>query len=231
MTREHPQSSGAFVGQRAVVTQALDFMGPSIVEAFRREGAEVLADSRDLTPHEAALGLINEAGRIDILIVNLMLRNPRTCLTETTDDLWSAQFEAMVHPLHRLVRAALPQMMARRAGKIVVIGSANGLRGSAPRAAYSAARGAQLAYVRSAGFEAAPYNIQINAIAQNWVSNPSTYPDNVTSDPEFAVRLAEVPTGRIAEGWESAALALFLAGRDSDFFVGQIFPFAGGWLT
>jgi 2-keto-3-deoxy-L-fuconate dehydrogenase len=231
MTREHPPSSGVFVGQRAVVTQALDFMGPSIVEAFRREGAEVMADSRDLTSQEAALELVNEAGRIDILIVNLMLRNPRTCLTETTDDLWSAQFEAMVHPLHRLVRAVLPQMMACRAGKIVVIGSANGLRGSAPRAAYSAARGAQLAYVRSAGFEAAPYNIQINAIAQNWVSNPSSYPKNVTSDPAFAIRLAEVPTGRVAEGWESAALALFLAGPDSDFFVGQIFPFAGGWLT
>lgn len=223
--------TGRFVGRRVVVTQCQDFMGPAITSAFELEGASVFADNRDLSRPSSATALIAEAGHVDILIVNLMLRNPRTSLLETTDELWEAQFEATVHPLHRIVRSVLPQMIQRRVGKIVVIGSANGLRGSAPRAAYSAARGAQLSYVKAAGFEVAPHNVQINAIAQNFVSNPSSYPEHVTSDPEFAKRLLEVPMGRVAEGWESAALALFLAGPDSDFFVGQVFPFSGGWQT
>lgn len=224
-------ASGTFTDKRVVVTQARDFMGPALTEAFAAEGATVIADERDLQSAEAADALIAEAGRVDVLIANLMLRNPRTSISETTDALWSAQFDAMVHPLHRLVRAVLPQMIERRSGKIVVVGSANALRGTAPRAAYSAARGAQLAFVRSAGIEVAPYNVQINAIAQNFVSNPTSYPEHETAAPGFAERLAEVPVGRVAHGWESAALARFLAGPGSDFFVGQIFPFSGGWVV
>ena len=206
-------------------------MGPAITEAFAEEGATVIADKRDLVDAEAADALVAEAGRIDVLIANLMLRNPRTSISQTTDQLWAAQFDAMVHPLHRLIRAVLPQMIERRSGKIVVVGSANALRGTAPRAAYSAARGAQLAYVRSAGIEAAPHNVQINAIAQNFVANPTSYPEHERAEPSFAERLTEVPIGRVAHGWESAALAKFLAGPGSDFFVGQVFPFSGGWVV
>jgi 2-keto-3-deoxy-L-fuconate dehydrogenase len=226
-----PSVLGDFASKRVVVTQARDFMGPAIVEAFTRERATVIADERDLRDAKAADALVDEAGHVDVLIANLMLRNPRTSISQTDDALWAAQFDAMVHPLHRLVRAVLPQMIERRSGKIVVIGSANALRGTAPRAAYSAARGAQLAYVRSAGFEAASHNVQINAIAQNFVSNPTSYPEHEIAAPGFAERLAEVPVGRVAHGWESAALALFLAGTGSDFFVGQIFPFSGGWVA
>jgi 2-keto-3-deoxy-L-fuconate dehydrogenase len=226
-----PEATASLSGKRAVITQAQDFMGPALIERFGAHGAEVFHDAGDLREKGAAERLIAHAGHVDILVANLMLRNPRTSVVETSDDLWSAQFAAMVDPLHRLVRAVLPQMVARRSGKIVVIGSANGLRGSAPRAAYSAARGAQLAYVKSAGIEMAPYNVQINAIAQNFVSNPTSYSERETATPEFAMRLKDVPAGRLAMGWESAALAVFLAGPGSDFFVGQVFPFAGGWAV
>lgn len=172
-----PSVPGAFANKRVVVTQVRDFMGPAMTQAFAEVGATVIADERDLRGTEAAEALVAEAGHVDVLIANLMLRNPRTSILQTTDALWAAQFDAMVHPLHRLIRAVLPQMIERRSGKIVVIGSANALRGSSPRAAYSAARGAQLAYVRSAGIEAAHYNVQINAIAQNFVSNPTSYPE------------------------------------------------------
>ena len=137
----------------------------------------------------------------------------------------------MVNPLHRLVRAVLPQMLERRSGKIVVMGSANGLRGTSVRAAYSAARGAQLAYVRNAGIEVAPCGVNMNAIAQNWVSNPTSYPPEVMADESFRDRLKDVPAGRVAEGWESAALALYLCSSESDFICGQVFAFSGGWAS
>ena len=189
------------------------------------------ADDSDLGDPAAPAELIRRSGHVDILVPNLMRRNPRTSVQDTTEEDWQALFDAMVHPLHRLTRAVLPQMYERRSGKIVVIGSANGLRGSVPRAAYSAARGAQLAYIKSVGIEAAPHNVQVNAIAQNYVSNPTSYPEAETERPEFGARLAEVPAARLAAGWESAALAAFLAGPGSDFFVGQVFPFSGGWTV
>jgi 2-keto-3-deoxy-L-fuconate dehydrogenase len=228
---ELPPPEPALAGKRVLITQSRDFMGPALVKRFSAHQAQVLADDGDLRDRDAPAELVRRSGRIDVLVANLMLRNPRTTIPDTGDDSWQELFDAMVHPLHRLVRAVLPQMYERRAGKIVVIGSANGLRGSVPRAAYSAARGAQLSYVKSAGIEAAAHNVQINAIAQNYVSNPTSYPDSETMAPEFRARLAEVPAGRLAAGWESAALAVFLAGPGSDFFVGQVFPFSGGWTV
>jgi 2-keto-3-deoxy-L-fuconate dehydrogenase len=218
-------------GKRIVVTQASDFMGPAVSELFAAEGADVIADTRDLRAVNAAADLIDGAGRVDVLIANLMLRNRRNTVPETSDEEWSAMFDAMVHPLHRLVRAVLPQMIARCSGKIAVIGSANAIRGTPVRAAYSAARGAQLAYVKSVGIEVAPHGVNVNATAQNWVSNPTSYTPEIVAAPDFAARIGDVPIGRVAQGWESAALVLFLSTAESDFFHGQVLPFAGGWTA
>jgi 2-keto-3-deoxy-L-fuconate dehydrogenase len=173
---------------------------------------------------------VEGAERGDVLVVNLIAPDPRIILEQdTTEDLWQTMFDTMVHPLYRLVHAVLPQMRERRAGKIVVMGSANALRGTNNRSAYSAARGAQVAYVRSVGVEMAPLNIQINLIAQFFVNNPTSIPGGKLAD--LSSRLPEVPIGRLAEGKESAHFALFLASNESDFFVGQTIPFSGGWVA
>lgn len=217
--------------KRVLITQVSTFMGPAIHEVFESEGAQVVADDRDLTPRDAASNLIREAGRIDVLVANLAATNPRTSATETTEEDWQLMFDVMVHPLARLVRGVLPQMIDRRWGKVVVMGSASALRGMPEWSAYSAARGAQLAFVRAVGVEVAPYNVQVNAIAQSFVKNPSYFSPEYLETPEFRSRLEQVPAGRIASGREDALLALFLAGDESDFFVGQIIPFAGGWVV
>jgi 2-keto-3-deoxy-L-fuconate dehydrogenase len=218
-------------GKRAVITQVGAFMGPNLLTTFRREGAEVLADDRDLTAPGAAEALIAEAGQVDILVANLAAIRPDRSVLETDDATFRAMYEAMVFPLHRLTRAVLPQMIARRRGKIVVIGSASALRGMPNYAAYGSARGAQLAYVQDVGVEVAPHNIQVNAIAQTHVDNPTYFPASFQATETFKERMKATPIGRLAHGWESAALALFLAGDESDFFVGQVFPFSGGWVT
>ena len=217
-------------GRRVLVTCAKDFMGPAIVELFREEGADVIADMRDLRPVDAATAAVREAGHVDVLIANLIAPDPRIILEQdTTEELWHVMFDTMVHPLYRLVHAVLPQMRERRAGKVVVMGSANALRGTNNRSAYSAARGAQVSYVRSVGIELAPFNVNINLMAQFFVENPTSVPGGKLAD--MTSRLPEVPAGRFAKGRESALFALFLAGSESDFFVGQTIPFSGGWVA
>ena len=217
--------------KRVLITQSEDYMGRDIKDLFEEEGAIVFADNRDLTPDIAAKNLVEEIGHIDILIANLAAVNPKTSIEDTSEEIWNNGFDIMVHPLHRLVRSCIPQMKERKSGKIIVMGSATALRGQKNRSSYSAARGAQVAYVKSVGIEVASFNIQINLIAQNFVENPSYYPPDYIKTEEFKNRMKEVPINRLATGREDAMLALFLASEESNFFVGQIFPFAGGWVV
>ncbi|MCY6380813.1 SDR family oxidoreductase [Hoeflea prorocentri] len=220
-------------GKRVLVTHADRFMGPACAEEFSKNGAEILADASDLKSDEDCQRLIEGAGLIDVLIVNLAAPNLYgTLVTELDEPAWQETFSLLVHPLHGLVRHTLPEMIARRKGKIIVFGSATPLRPMGRLAAYSAARGAQISYVKSVGVEVARHNVQVNLIAQNWVENPAYYPPDLQANPKFQKNLKEqVPIGRLAKPEEDVALALFLASDQSDFFVGQAIPFAGGWAS
>jgi len=218
-------------GKRVLVTQADDYMGPATIELFQKEGANIIADNSDLTQEGRCEELISESGRIDILIANLASPNYSGInATDLQEEQWQNTFEMMVHPLHRLSKAVLPQMIEREKGKIIVFGSATALRGLKTVTAYSAARAAQVGYVQSLGVEVAPKNIQVNLIAQNYVENPVYYPPELREKESFTSSLKrQVPLGRLATAEEDAKFALFLASENSDFFVGQAIPFSGGW--
>ena len=80
--------------------------------------------------------------------------------------------------------------------------------------------------------EFAARRVNINAVAQNYVSNPAYFPDALVASARFQKHLERnVPVRRVAEARESAELALFLASDKSNFIVGQVIPFAGGWAT
>ncbi len=217
-------------GKRVLVTQADDYMGPITLEVFAEQGAELIADTSDLTDPERAAALIEETGHIDVLVANLAApANLGIAAADMPEDTWQAMFDVMVHPLHRLTKAVLPQMVERQKGKILVYGSATGVKGMAGITAYSSARHAQVGYVRSTGAEIAAHNIQMNLIAQNFVENPVYFPPEFTQTPEFKELLKNVPAGRLATAREDALFAVFLASDESDFFVGQAIPFSGGW--
>ena len=99
--------------------------------------------------------------------------------------------------------------------------AAAALRGQKRSSSYSAARGAQLAR----------QNIQLKAIAQNFVDNPTYFPPEVQANPAFQERLKrEVPLGRLVSGDEDALFAAYLASDAAACFVGQVFPVCGGWV-
>lgn len=219
-------------GKRVLITQAAEFMGPALCEVFAEQGAEVVASAADLAGAGAAADVVAEAGRIDVLVANLAMTAPATAAVDVTDEEWRSVFAALVDPLPRLIRAATPAMVARRSGKVLVVGSASALRGMKRTSTYSAARGAQLAYVQSVGVELAPHNVQVNAIAQNFVDNPTYFPPDVQANPRFRERLArEVPLGRLVAAREDALFAAYLCSDAADCFVGQVFPVCGGWVT
>jgi len=219
-------------GKRILVTSADRYMGPAICELFAGEGADVHASMINLYDQPSVDKLLADAGQIDGLVANFAQASPVAPVQSITDEDWHTVFSELVDPLMRIVRAVVPQMLERNQGKIVAITSAAPLKGVPNGSIYAAARGAQNAFIRSVGLELARENIQVNAIAQNYVKNDTYYaPDFIDTD-KFRNHLQRnVPVQRLAEAWETAELALYLCSELSNFMVGQIIPFAGGWTT
>ena len=217
--------------RRILLTQADDFMGPALCRVLSALGAVVVQDTRPLADDpELPRAIVEAAGQVDVLIAHLAVPAPSTPVEQVGDEEWRHVFGHLVDPLPRLVRAVLPQMRARGGGVILVIGSASALRGMKRASTYSAARGAQLAWVRAAGTELARDGVRLNAIAQNFVENPTYFPTSVQENPAFQERLRrEVPLGRLVSAEEDALFAAYLCSDAAACFVGQVFPVSGGW--
>ncbi len=219
-------------GKRILITQASEFMGPTLCEMLAEQGATLIASHESLAPVDAAARVVAAAGHIDILIANLAIGAPTTLALEVAEPEWREVFATLVDPLPRLARAVLPAMLERRAGKILVMGSASALRGMKRCSTYSAARGAQLAWVQALGVEVASQQVQVNAVAQVFVENPTYYPPSLQANPKFQERLSrEVPLGRLVGAREDGAFVAYLCSDAANCFVGQVFPMAGGWVT
>jgi len=230
---------GRLEGRRVLVTHADRYMGPAVVDLFRAEGAEVTADEHDLAGAADADDLVARSGRIDVLVANFA--GPRDAMpvtsmmvgpTEFTDEAFQGYLDALVWPLVRTVRAVLPQMVERGEGKVVAATSATPVRAIPGLSIYSAARGAQNAFLQVVGTEVAPHGVQVNGFGPAHIENNMYYTDEMLSDDEVRESFeAQIPAGRLGRGHEAAQLALALATGASDFLAGQVIPVSGGWAT
>jgi 2-keto-3-deoxy-L-fuconate dehydrogenase len=231
--------SGRLEGRRVLVTHADRYIGPPVVELFQKEGADVVADTDDLTAPDAPAEAVARAGQIDVLVANfagpreaMPVTNMLVDATEWTDHAFQAYLDSLVWPFLRVIRAALPAMIERRAGKIVGATSATPERAIPGLAVYSAARGAQNAYLQVVGAEAAPHNVQVNALGPAHIRNNMYYTDEMLADDATREAFeAQIPAARLGQGAEAAELALALAGPASDFLAGQVISISGGWST
>ena len=216
----------------ALVTCIDRYTGPVISEKFEEIGINVIAGPSDLHSEAQINKLVADAGHIDILVANLA-EPPMTGPVQSIDsDNWNLLFDSLVHPLMYLVRAVTPQMLERKSGKIIAITSAAPLRGIPNNAAYCAARGAQNGFIKAAGLELARSNIQVNAIAQNYINNNTYYPDDLLDNEKFLDHVKRnVPSNKIGAASETAQLAAYLSREDCRHMVGQVIPLAGGWAT
>jgi len=221
------------MSRRTALVTCIDiYMGPAISEKFEEIGINVIDGPSDLHSEAQINKLVADAGHIDILVANLA-EPPMTGPVQNIDsDNWNLLFDSLVHPLMYLVRAVTPQMLERKSGKIIAITSAAPLRGIPNNAAYCAARGAQNGFIKAAGLELARSNIQVNAIAQNYINNNTYYPDDLLDNRKFLNHVKRnVPSNKIGAASETAQLAAYLSREDCRHMVGQVIPLAGGWAT
>ena len=218
--------------RRVLITCADRYMGPAIQKKFQNLEFDVTAGRSPMITENQVVEAVDAAGHIDVLVANFAHPPVTVALEQLKSDDWMTLFDQLVHPLMYTVRATIPQMLERASGKIIAITSAAPLKGIPNNSAYCAARGAQNSFIKAVGLELARSNIQVNAIAQNYIHNDTYYPDDLLKDEKFINHLnRNVPTNKIGSSEETAELAAYLANEKSNHMVGQILPLAGGWTT
>lgn len=127
-----------------------------------------------------------------------------------------------------LTKALIPDLLKKKTGGIVFISSIWGQTGAACEAAYSAAKGAQISFVKALSKELAPSGIRVNAIAPGAVETPMLAG---FSAEELAELSADIPMGRLGRPEEIANAAAFLLSEEASYITGHILSVNGGWHT
>ena len=129
-----------------------------------------------------------------------------------------------------MASAVTPIMKTQKSGKIVFLTSATPIRGLANYSMYVTARGATNALALTLAQELASENIQVNALAPNYVESPTYFPEELLENPDTLSKITKnIPLGRLAKPHEIGEAIAFLVSPSSDFITGHIVPFAGGW--
>lgn len=212
-----------------VVCHDTSFVDASVAETYIAAHPE-LNITRAQQPKEIIEDVVKTQGHIDVMICNdggAAVRAPIE--SAMTDDLRSALEEMVVFPFE-MARAVVPQMKCRKSGKILFITSATPMRGLPNYSIYVTARGATNALAVSLAQELGRDNIQVNAIAPNYVESSTYFPPELVNDAQaLAKMIRNIPLKRLGKPEEIAALIAFYASDQSNFITGQVTPFAGGW--
>ncbi len=201
-------------------------------QALEKAQARFFAEPLDLSVPETVRAFFarvaDRLGPTDILVNGTAWR-VRQSFLETTDESWRKTFAGCVDSYFYCSLAAARQMVPRKWGRIIHLGSIAGEVFMAPFAAYTAAKGAVHALTKAMACDLAPHGITVNVVAPGVVESPYLRA-NVTPE-ALAKRLERIPSGRLASPEDCAAAVSYLVAPDMGYVTGQILYVDGGFLS
>jgi len=245
-----------FEGRTAFVTGAGSGMGRAMAQAFRREGARVVAvDIRgdaaaetlaggsddsfaltlDVTDPAAVDRVVDETldrtGGIDVLCNNAGVLDGYAPADETSVELWQQVLAVNLTGPFLLARRLAPQMARRGGGAIVNTASISSFVAGGGGAAYTASKHGLLGLTRQLAFDYGRRGVRVNAICPGAVATEMTASLRTPSEANAHVdaQIAATPAGRWAQPEEIAELALYLASEQASFLHGTPVLIDGGW--
>jgi 3-oxoacyl-[acyl-carrier protein] reductase len=163
-------------------------------------------------------------GCVDILVTcaGVHMHGPSETLSW---DVWDRVLAVNLTGTFAFIRACLPRMIQRQAGRILTFASELALTGRAEDAAYCASKGAIVSLTKALGREYAARGVLVNCIAPGPVDTPMMRASPEADDPSF---VSNIPLGRYGQPEEIAHVVTALAGPAGSFFVGQTVSPNGG---
>ena len=244
-------------GQVAVITGSSRGIGQAIAQRMAEHGAKVVISSRKQDACDAVAAAINAKhgagtalavaanisnkdalqnlvdrtlatyGRIDTLVCNAASNPYYGPMAGIADEQFRKILDNNIIANHWLISMAVPQMVARRAGSVIIISSIGGLRGTPVIGAYGISKAADMQLARNLAHEYGPHNVRVNCIAPGLIR--TDFAKALWENPDaLAARSASTPLRRIGEPDEIAGAAVYLAAPASSFMTGQSLVIDGG---
>jgi NAD(P)-dependent dehydrogenase (short-subunit alcohol dehydrogenase family) len=170
---------------------------------------------------------IARCGGIDILVENAAVNPYLGPSAGMPDEAFDRVMGSNVRSNVWLANMAIPHMVARGGGSVIIISSIGGLRGSAQLGAYAISKAADMQLARNIAVEWGPQNIRANAIAPGLIR--TDFARALWENPVlYRKRTKDTPLQRIGEPDEIAGAAVFLASAAGSFTTGQTIVIDGG---
>ena len=165
--------------------------------------------------------------QLDILVCNAGV-SETGLISEIDEAHWRRIFAVNVDGMHYCCQAVLPHMIHRKSGSIITVASMWGQVGGSCEVAYSATKGAVIAYTKAASKELGPSNIRLNCVSPGVID---TEMNAHLNREDLAVLADETPLGRLGTPDEVAKAIAFLASDEASFLTGQVLSPNGGLVV
>lgn len=242
-------------GKVALITGGNKGLGKAMAMGFAQAGADLFLASRNVEELKAAAQSIAQQtgrrvewtpvdvndrsqvqklaetalttmGQVDILINNAGMNNPQAIDT-INDEVWDKILEVNLSSCMALTRALVPQMKARKWGRIIHISSIMGLVSKEKRNAYSATKSALIGLARASALDLGEFGVTVNCIAPGPFL--TDMPMSILSDREKQEFAAMTALNRWGDPSELVGPALFLASEAGSYVTGHVLVVDGGY--
>jgi gluconate 5-dehydrogenase len=244
-------------GKVAIVTGASRGLGQYFATALAKAGADLVITSRKLSAltefkkEIESLGrkalpvqldvlsqsdienmvrvAVKEYGKIDILVNNAGM-NIRKPTTEVTQQDWDAVLDTNLKGSFFCTQAVAKEMIKRKYGRIINIGSCTCVFGMEGIAAYCASRGAILSMTRTLAAEWGKYGVTVNVLAPGWFKTAQNAVLYQNKDWVNYIT-SRIPLNRVGQPHDLDGAVVFLASDASEYITGQMLLIDGGFTT